>query len=139
MRVHRIFVVLGMTAALVVGHLGFAPTANADHNTCPTGHTTAGFETGVVSSTNVNDYYRHQAQIFPSHTYTLTMTGGDADLYVYDSGLAGTGGCSTLACSSTNGGSSTDSCRVTGVGTYHVRVKYFSGGSVFYTLQVTTP
>lgn len=124
------FLILGVIAASLL--VPTAPPASADHNTACATHNVPAVTTGTVSSTNQQDWWSHTVGAIPVTTISLTMTGGDADLYVYNP-------CGTLVCSSASGGTTTDVCpNMIGTGTYRIRVQWWSG-TPSYTLSITHP
>ena len=134
--IRRVLLAVALVATIVIYLPG---TASADHNSdCQGAHPippTFPWH-GTVSSSDFDDWYVHSAFPLPIHVYTLTMQGGDADLYVYD--VPG-GNCANrrLLCSSINAGSATDECTAIGGSDHRIQVRYWSGGTVAYRLDVS--
>jgi hypothetical protein len=128
-----------LVVALLMAVISPTAPANADHNyNCEGAHPIPpGLPWhGTVSSSDLDDWYVHSAFPLPVHVYTLTMTGGDADLYVYD--VPG-GNCANrrLLCRSTSAGSAADECTAIGGSDHRIQVRYWSGGTVAYRLDVS--
>jgi len=101
--------------------------ARADHNFDCQGAHPIGISTpwtGTVSSSDFDDWYLHSAFPLPVHGYTLTVTGGN---------------CANrrLLCSSTEVGTATDECTAIGGSDHRIQVRYKSGGTVAYRLDVS--
>lgn len=113
--------------------------ARADHNfDCQGAHPigTSLPWTGTVSSSDFDDWYVHAPFPLPLHVYTLTVAGGNADLFVYD---VPAGNCANrqLLCSSTEVGMTTDECTAIAGSDHRIQVRYRSGGTVAYRLDVS--
>ncbi|MBB5204365.1 serine protease [Inhella inkyongensis] len=99
-------------------------------NTVSTSNTTVN---GSLSTTTDTDYFK--VNLPAGKTLTATLNGGakDYDLYIYNSN-------GTQIASSENGAGQADTASVTNTGTTtiarYVRVKYYSGGSGTYTLNL---
>jgi hypothetical protein len=104
------------------------------------GATEVATQADVIQSSDHDLYWKHTATIYPKHTFTLTMTGGDVDLFVYSESS-----CSSLECSSQQGGTTTDSCTPSLIvtpltpWTFYIRVHYYAGipagNSIDYTIS----
>jgi len=118
--------------ATAVALLPIAAPASADHDYCANTHDFTAVS-GTVSTSNQRDYWRHRPlqDLWPYHNYALTMSGGDADLYVWNFD------CTVLLGSSTRGGEQSDSVRVLGVDAVVVEVRYYSSpsGTISYNLR----
>lgn len=110
--------------------LGGGP-AYAGDDSCPSDRDIVGTQADSVTiPEDHDDWWRHTSAI-GYHSFTLQPQNGDADLLVYD------GTCGHLLCYSINGGSQTETCTVTAIGTVYVLVSYFGGGIpvLYYTLS----
>lgn len=120
-------------AAVAAAALPISAPASADHDYCANTHDFYASTSGTVTSTNRRDYWRHRPleHLWPYHNYALTMSGGDADLYVWNFN------CTALLGSSARGGEQSDTVAVIGVDAVVVEVRYYSsaGGTISYNLR----
>lgn len=125
---------IGIGLVVLLSMVAVVPTpAAANHDFCPNNHFFGGSVSGTVTNANPSDFWAHDQLSLTSinHDYVLQPSGGDADLYVWNSS------CSSVICSSAAGGTTTDKCRVSILSglTVFVEVRLFSTGStVGYTL-----
>lgn len=108
------------------------PTAYADHAECSRAHDMRQSVTGSVHTSNKIDTWM-SVSTSTSRTFTLTMTGGDANLAILDAN------CLLIFCDSTNSGSTTETCTVNVPGPLFPQVEWISGTVVDYTLTTNAP
>jgi hypothetical protein len=89
---------------------------------------------GTASSSSSKQY--HVSGLTPATTYSFNVTGlsNNVNLYVYSDA-----GFTTLVCSSTNAGTTNESCSWSGFTDYYITVQNIDAASANYTASVTLP